>query len=271
MYLPLRIHSQQNQDSPFALGVATILAGHSGPETAADARSHFGIYSPQVWSLFPRGQIINLHFWDYNDCAPGYFAAVQHALQRKETGIIVIHVARPDFAVTDRSKFADKDIKAAAKGCYLIRDYDPNLPPMGTVFIQGSCSNVNAVANLDRMNKEKVNCRIVSVVSEDLFRWQSDEYKKKILPDSARMDAMIISTMSKRIPPVTNLGPLTEEYSMYPDFDDRWRTGGSESDIIAESRLDKECIFQGILKFARERPERMKRQLSFFQNVQAKM
>jgi len=30
MYLPVRIFSQQNQDSPFKLGVLTIIAGHSG-------------------------------------------------------------------------------------------------------------------------------------------------------------------------------------------------------------------------------------------------
>jgi hypothetical protein len=29
-YLPVRIFSQQNQDSPFKLGVLTIVAGHSG-------------------------------------------------------------------------------------------------------------------------------------------------------------------------------------------------------------------------------------------------
>ena len=75
MYLPARVWSQQNQDSKFRTGVLHILAGHSGPETAADARTHFGIFAPQVWKLFPRGQVINLSFWDYNDVAPGYFAA----------------------------------------------------------------------------------------------------------------------------------------------------------------------------------------------------
>ena len=35
--------------------------------------------------------------WDYNDVAPAYFAAVEVATKRKETGIIVIHVARPDM------------------------------------------------------------------------------------------------------------------------------------------------------------------------------
>ena len=36
MYTPARVWSQQNQDSKFRMGVLHILAGHSGPETAAD-------------------------------------------------------------------------------------------------------------------------------------------------------------------------------------------------------------------------------------------
>ena len=32
----------------------------------------------------------------------------------------------------------------------------------------------------------------------------------------------------------SNLGPLTEAYSLYADFDDRWRTGGSVEEVIAE-------------------------------------
>ncbi len=52
MYLPARVWSQQNQDSKFRTGVLHILAGHSGPETAADARTRFGIFAPQ-WKFPP--------------------------------------------------------------------------------------------------------------------------------------------------------------------------------------------------------------------------
>ena len=45
MYTPARVWSQQNQDSKFRMGVLHILAGHSGPETAADGRTHFGIFA----------------------------------------------------------------------------------------------------------------------------------------------------------------------------------------------------------------------------------
>lgn len=258
MYTPLRIFSQQNQDSPFKLGVVTVIAGHSGPETAADGRSHFGIFAPQVWNLFPRKQIINLHFWDYNDVAPGYFAAVQIALKRQETGLICIHVARPDFKVADRNTFADKDILASAKGCYIIRDFAEG-PRHGTVLCQGSSSTVNTVSLLKKLEEAKVNVRVVAVISEDLFREQSDEYQKSILPDAALLDAMYITTGTKRCPPISNLGPFTEEYSLSSDHDDRWRTGGLEPDVIAESHLDEKSIFDAISRFANERPQRMAR------------
>ena len=69
--------------------------------------------------------MINLSFWDYNDVAPGYFAAAEIAARDKKVGIITIEVARPDFPVADRSAFADTDTKAAAKGLYVIRDFLP--------------------------------------------------------------------------------------------------------------------------------------------------
>jgi transketolase len=143
MYTPARVWSQQNQDSRFRMGVLHILAAHSGPETAADARTHFGIFAPQVWKLFPRGQAINLNFWDYNDVAPGYFAAAEIAARDPKVGIITIEVARPDFPVADAFKFADTDLKAAAKGFYVIRDFAPGQPEHGYVIVQGSSSTVN--------------------------------------------------------------------------------------------------------------------------------
>lgn len=264
MYLPARIHSQQNQDSPFEIGVLNILAGHSGPETAADARSHFGIFAPQVWTMFPRGQVCNLYFWDYNDVAPGYFAAVQEALCRKELGVIVIHVARPDFKVADRSRWADTDLRSAAKGCYLIRDWNPDQPKKGTVIVQGSSATNNLVGLLDRLDADKLNVRIVAVISEDLFNFQSAEYRESILPFDQRMDSMVVTTMTKRIMPLSNLGPLTEEYSLSSDFDDRWRTGGLEPDVISEAKLDPESIYAGVKRFCDDRESRLQRQRDAF-------
>eukprot|EP01101_Sappina_pedata_P006723 TRINITY_DN3424_c0_g1_i1.p1 TRINITY_DN3424_c0_g1~~TRINITY_DN3424_c0_g1_i1.p1 ORF type:complete len:849 (+),score=445.83 TRINITY_DN3424_c0_g1_i1:510-3056(+) len=267
MYIPLRSFSQQNQDSVFRLGVVTVIAGHSGPETAADARSHFGIFAPQVWTLFPRGHIINLYFWDYNDVAPGYFAAAQLALARWETGIIVVHVARPDSPVADRSKFADSDILASSKGVYLIREFDPKLPKMGTVFLQGSSATVNTVALMDKFNAEGINVRLISVISQELFNVQPKEYQQKLFPESSRFDCMVVTTMTKRVEVLPGLGPLTEEYSVSSDFDDCYRTGGLEEDIIEESRLDEKSIYNAITRFAKDHDVRIKRQLETIHSI----
>ena len=260
MYLPARVWSQQNQDSPFRVGVLHILAGHSGPETAADARTHFGIFAPQVWKLFPRGQAINLSFWDYNDVAPGYFAAASLAAQDPKVGVIIIEVARPDFPVADRNTFADSDPLAAAKGMYLIRDWDPDTPAQGTVFVQGSNSTVNLVNVLPRLEAAGVNVRVVAVVSEELFDQQPASYRESIVSDAARYDAMVVSTGTRRVPPVRGLGPLTDEYSLWSDWDDQWLTGGTEPDVIAEAHLDADSIYAGIVRFAEDHDSRLARQ-----------
>ncbi|MBI20706.1 MAG: hypothetical protein CL780_00470 [Chloroflexi bacterium] len=258
MYLPARVWSQQNQDSPFRLGVLNILAGHSGPETAADARTHFGIFSPQVWKLFPRGQVITLSFWDYNDVAPGYFAAAEIAANDPKVGVIVLEVARPDFPVADRSKFADKDITAASKGMYLIRDYDPSKDKHGTVITQGSSSTMNLVNIIPNLDSEGINIRIIACISEELFERQTDRYKKFIFPKGSKNDLMVISTGTRRVFPVQNLGPLTDEYSLFSDWNNDWLSGGTESDVIAEAHLDEGSIQNAIKRFANDRDKRLR-------------
>ncbi|HJO83841.1 MAG TPA: transketolase, partial [SAR202 cluster bacterium] len=261
MYLPARVWSQQNQDSPFRLGVLNILAGHSGPETAADARTHFGIFSPQVWKLFPRNQVITLNFWDYNDVASGYFAAVEIAARDPKVGVIVLEVARPDFPVADRSTFADTDLKAAAKGLYVIRDFDPSKPKHGYVVVQGSSSTVNLVSVLPRLEAAGVNVKVIAAISDELFERQPEEYRNSVFPPGARYDLMVVSTGTKRVWPLRNLGPLTDEYSLVSDWHDEWLTGGTESDVITEAHLDPESIYNGIERFARDHGSRISRQL----------
>ena len=267
MYLPTRVWSQQNQDSPFRVGVLNILAGHSGPETAADARTHFGIFAPQVWKLFPRGQVITLSFWDYNDVAAGYFAAAEIAARDPKVGVIVLEVARPDFPVADRSTFADTDLKAAAKGMYVIKDFDADKPKHGYVLVQGSSSTVNLVAILPRLEQDGINVKVISAISNELYARQSEDYRDSVLPPEAGYDLMIVTTGTRRVWPINNVGPLTDEYSLVSDWHDEWLTGGSEADVIAEAHLDAESIFNGVKRFALDHDERISRQKAYLANL----
>jgi len=260
MYLPARVWSQQNQDSKFRTGVLHILAGHSGPETAADARTHFGIFSPQVWKLFPRDQVINLSFWDYNDVAPGYFAAAEIAARDKKVGVIVIEVARPDFRVADRRTFADPDVRAAAKGLYVIRDFAADKPRHGYVVAQGSSSTFNLVSVLPRLEQAGINVKVIAAISEELFDRQPDAYRNSVLPLEARQDLMFVSSGTRRMWPLKNVGSLTDAYSLTADWDNQWLTGGLEADVIAEEHLDPESIVAGVTRFAHDRPQRLAQQ-----------
>jgi len=257
MYTPARVWSQQNQDSRFRMGVLHILAGHSGPETAADGRTHFGIFATQVWKLFPRGQTIHLNFWDYNDVAPGYFAAAEIAARDPRVGIISIEVARPDFPVADRNKFADKDLKAAAKGLYVIRDFAPGQPRHGYVIAQGASSTVNLVGQLPQLEAAGINVKVISAISEELFDRQPEEYRRSVLPPGALYDAMVVSTGTRRMWPVRDLGPLTDAWSLTSDWDNQWLTGGLEPEVIAEAHLDPASVFSAIQRFALAREQRL--------------
>ena len=257
MYTPARVWSQQNQDSRFRMGVLHILAGHSGPETAADGRTHFGIFATQVWKLFPRGQTIHLNFWDYNDVASGYFAAAEIAARDPKVGIISIEVARPDNPVADRSTFADKDLRAAAKGFYVIRDFAPGKPKQGYVICQGASSTVNMVKILPRIEQAGLNVKIVSAISEELFDRQPEAYRNSVLPPEAMFDLMVVSTGTRRVWPVKNPGPMTDAYSLTSDWDNQWLTSGLEKEVIEEAHLDPDSIFAGIERFAKDRAKRI--------------
>lgn len=259
MYTPARVWSQQNQDSRFRMGVLHILVGHSGPETAADGRTHFGIFAPQVWRLFPRGQVIHLNLWDYNDVAPAYFAAAEIAAREQKVGIIVLEVARPDFAVADRKTFADTDLKAAAKGFYVVRDFAPG-PRHGYVVVQGSSSTFSLVTALPKLAEAGINVKVIAAISEELFERQPEAYRRSVLPREALYDLMVVSTGTRRVWPVRDAGPLTDGYSMTSDWDDQWLTGGLVNDVMAEAHLDQASIVAGITRFAREREQRLARQ-----------
>jgi len=159
-------------------------------------------------------------------------------------------VARPDNPVVDRSSFADSDIKAAAKGLYVIRDFAPGKPRHGYVIAQGASSTVNLVKILPRLQQAGINVKVISAISEELFDHQARAYRDSVLPAEALNDVMVVSSGTRRMWPVRNLGTLTDAYSLTSDWDNQWLTGGLEKEVIEEAHLDPESIFKGISRFA---------------------
>jgi transketolase len=190
-------------------------------------------------------------------------AAVEIASRDPKVGIITIEVARPDFPVVDRSKLSDSDILAARKGFYVIKDFDERNPKQGYVIVQGSSSTNGLILMLDKIRSENINVKVIAAISEELFDRQPDAYKKSVLPNSAYYDMMIISTGTKRMWPISNVGPLTEEYSLTSDWNDQWLSGGSEAEVLREAQLDPQTIFESVKRFATDHNKRIEKQTNF--------
>jgi transketolase len=253
-YGPMRLFSQLSQDSEIRVGKVLWVAGHSGPETAEDSRTHFGIFAPGVTDLFPDGHVCNVHPWEHNEVP-----VVLAAAFRSRYPIVALHLTRPPVNIPDRQALGVAHHFEAAKGAYLIRDFDPARKPGGTVIVQGTMSTNNLFAVLSEIDAAKLNVRIVAGISWQLFCEQPAAYRAKILPPEAQLDCMAVSNRSRRLMYDWIKNPIANEYSLTSDWDDRWRTGGSVDEVMAEAHLSPKDIFAGIERFVRERPERLAR------------
>ncbi|PBO81275.1 MAG: transketolase [Methanobacteriota archaeon] len=251
-YGPIRLFSQVAQDSQIKVGRLLWIVGHSGPETAEDSRTHFGIFAPGVTQLFPTGHIINLHPWEHNDVAPALAAAFS-----TDVPIVALHLTRPAIEIPDREKLGIASHFEASKGAYLIRDYD-NRPKEGVVIVRGTSSTNSIVSILEQIGSE-YNVKIVSAVSWELFRRQDQAYKDSIMSETEWSDSMIVTNTALRIMHNWISNRIVSEYSVSPDWDDNWRTGGSLDEIIDEAHLSPRWVLEAIRKFASERNSRLER------------
>ena len=253
-YGPMRLFSQIAQDTELKIGKVLWVAGHSGPETAEDSRTHFGIFAPGVTDLFPEGHVCNLHPWEYNEVPVALAAAFA-----SNYPIVALHLTRPPVTIPDRKALGCASHLDAAKGAYLIRDFDESKPKAGTVLVQGTMSTANLFDALPEIEKAGLNVRVVAGISAQLFAQQPAEYRNRILPESAQMDMMAVSNRSKRLLWDWMKDPIAYEYSLTSDFDDRWRTGGSVPEVLEEAHLSPTHIVEGIERFVTERPQRLQR------------
>ena len=253
-YGSMRLYSQMAQDAEIKLGKVLWIAGHSGPETAEDSRTHFGVYSPAVTQLFPDGQVINLYPWEHNEVAPMLGAAMA-----TEAPIIALHLTRPGIEVPDRETLGMASHMDAAKGAYIIRDFKSDLPKMGTIFVLGTSTTSNLIKVLPELDARGINVKLVAAVSPELFALQSDEYRQSIVDPSEWQDSTFITNGGRRTMLDWTGNQVSLEYALASDWDDRWRTGGSGDEVCEEAHISPRWILEGIERFANERSQRMER------------
>ena len=119
---------------------------------------------------------------------------------------------------------------------------------------------MNLVSVLPKLDDAGINVKVIAAISEELFDRQPEAYRRSVLPPAAYYDLMVVSTGTRRVWPLRDVGPLTDEYSLTSDWDNQWLTGGLEPDVIAEAHLDAASILAGIRRFGMERDQRMARQ-----------
>ena len=253
-YGPMRLFSQLAQDSEIKVGKVLWIGGHSGPETAEDSRTHFGIFAPGVTQLFPEGQIINLYPWEHNEVAPMIGAAMA-----TDKPIIALHLTRPPVEIPDRKKLGMASHFEAAKGAYIIRDYKPGLPKMGTIFVQGTSTTSNLIKILPKLDEAGLNVKLVAAVSYELFKLQPESYQKSIVPDSDWLDSTVMTNAARKNMHDWIFSKVSEEYAISSDWDNRWRTGGSVDELCEEAHISPDWLFKGIERFVRDRQQRLRR------------
>jgi transketolase len=252
-YGAMRLFSQLAQDCDLKVGKVLWIAGHSGPETAEDSRTHFGVFAPGVTQLFPDGHVIDLHPWEYNEVPVVLAAAL-----RAEAPIVALHLTRPAVVIPDREALGMASHFEAARGAYVIRPFRDGKPRMGTVFVQGTATTANLVSLLGELDKQDLNVKIVAAISPQLFALQDAAYRASVVTEGDRWDSMVISNRSRRVTQDWITHPGVAEYSLTSDWDDRWRTGGSLDEVIEEAHLDSGHILEGIERFVRDRDARLR-------------
>jgi transketolase len=252
LYGPLRLFSQLAQDCDLRVGKVLYVAGHSGPETAEDSRTHFGIFSPGVTQLFPDGHVLDLHPWEYNEVP-----VVLGAACATDIPIIALHLTRPPVEIPDRAALGMPSHFAAARGAYVVRPFRDGAPKAGTVFVRGSLSTANLVKVLPELDRRGLNVKVVAAISPQLFALQDAVYRAATVEPADRLDAMVVTNGAYKLMRDWADDPIVREYSLSSDWDDRWRTGGTLDEVIEEAHLDSAHILEGIERFVRERPARL--------------
>ncbi|MFN0065176.1 MAG: transketolase [Chlamydiales bacterium] len=96
--------------------------------------------------------------------------------QQHEPSVLVL--SRQNLPTLDRTKYASA--KGVHKGAYILADAKEEKPD---VILIGTGSEVHlCIKAYEKLTKEGIRCRVVSMPSWEIFEKQSDEYRNQVLP-----------------------------------------------------------------------------------------
>ena len=147
----------------------------------------------------------------------------------------------------------------AAKGAYLIRDYDPARPKDGCIFVRGTSSTASVVKLLEQGHFDNggPNVKLVAAISHELFMLQPQAWRDQLVTKEDWFNSTFITNGGRMAMTLWTAHTVAAKYSMTSDWDDRWRTGGSLDEIIDEAHLDPKHLAAGIRHFVANRDARM--------------
>ncbi len=100
----------------------------------------------------------------------------------------------------------------------------------------------NLVKVLPELARNGLNVKVVAAISPQLFRSQDDSYRQSVMSAADSVDSMVVTSGAFKLMHQWAEGPITREYSLSADFDDRWRTGGTVDEVISEAHLGSASI-----------------------------
>ena len=148
---------------------------------------------------------------------------------------------------------------AAARGAYVVRDYNPDQAHGGTVIVQGTSAMAGIIKVLPQLNARGLNVKVVCATSPQLFAAQPQAYQHQVLSPADWADSTVITTQARWLMHDWLFSKISEEYALSADWDNRWRTGGTLSEVIDEAHLSPEWLIQGIERFVQDREKRLSR------------
>jgi transketolase len=198
--------------------------------------------------------VIDLHPWEYNEVP-----VVLGAALALDVPIVALHLTRPPIEIPDRVGLGMPSHFAAARGAYVLRAFDEGKPKAGTVFVRGTMPTHNLVKVLPELARAGLNVKVVAAISPQLFHAQDRPYQESVIAPADFVDSMVVTSGAFKLMRDWAEGPVTQEYSLSSDFDDRWRTGGSLDEVISEAHLSSQDILAAIDRFVTERAARLRR------------